>query len=103
MTMRTPNVDLRPGDTLDISEEDAAQLGLRDRDRVQVRSLHGDVSLPIRINPVMKPGELCATFHTPDLFLNRVTGRGRDIVVHTREYKIVALRIEKLSVGKDSR
>jgi formate dehydrogenase major subunit len=51
----------------------------------------------------MKPGELFATFHTTDAFVNRFTGTGRDSVVHTPEYKIVAVRIEKLSAGKDSR
>jgi predicted molibdopterin-dependent oxidoreductase YjgC len=43
------------------------------------------------------PGELFATFHTTDAFLNRLTGPGRDNVVHTPEYKIVVVRIEKLS------
>ena len=52
---------------------------------------------PIRINPAVKPGELFATFHTRDVFLNRLTGPGRDNVVHTPEYKVVAVRIEKLS------
>ena len=85
MTMRTRNVDLRPTDTLDISAEDAARLALRDGERVRVRSHHGDASLPIRINPAIKPGELFATFHTPDVFLNRLTGTGRDSVVHTPE------------------
>ena len=97
MTMRTPNVDLRPGDTLDISAEDAAQLGLGDGEHVRVRSHHGDALLPVRISPAMKPGELFATFHTTDAFVNRLTSPGRDNVVHTPEYKIVAARIEKLS------
>jgi formate dehydrogenase major subunit len=97
MTMRTPNVDLRPGDTLDISAEDAAQLGLGDGEHVRVQSHHGDALLPIRISPAMKLGELFATFHTTDAFVNRLTSPGRDNVVHTPEYKVVAVRIEKLS------
>ena len=47
----------------------------------------------------MKPGELFATFHTTDVFLNRLTGTGRDSIVHTPEYKIVAVRIEKVANG----
>jgi formate dehydrogenase major subunit len=97
MTMRTPNVELRPADTLDISTEDAARLGLRDAEPVRVRGQHGESILPIRINPAIKQGELFATFHTTDVFLNRLTGTGRDNVVHTPEYKIVAVRLEKLS------
>jgi formate dehydrogenase major subunit len=96
MTMRTANVELRSNDTLDISAQDAAGLELRDGDRVRVRSHYGDVLAPIRINPAVKQGELFATFHTTDVFLNRLIGPGRDHVVHTPEYKVVAVRIEKL-------
>jgi formate dehydrogenase major subunit len=99
MTMRTRNVDLRPTDTLDISANDAARLALRDGEPVQVRSRHGDTSLPIRISPAIKAGELFGTFHTADVFLNRLTGTGRDSVVRTPEYKVVAVRIEKLATG----
>jgi formate dehydrogenase major subunit len=97
MTMRTPNVDLRPSDTLDISAEDARQLGLGDGEHVRVQSHHGDALLPVRISPAMKPGELFATFHTTDAFVNRLTSPNRDNIVHTPEYKIVAVRIEKIS------
>jgi formate dehydrogenase major subunit len=97
MTMRTRNIELRSTDTLDISVEDAARLGLRDDERVRVRSQHGNALLPIRINPAVNLGELFATFHTAEVFLNRLTGIGRDDIVHTPEYKVVAVRIEKLA------
>jgi formate dehydrogenase major subunit len=97
MTMRTANVELRPTDTLDISSEDAMRLELNDGEQVRVRSRYGEIFVPIRINPAVKPGELFATFHTTDVFVNRLIGSGRDNVVHTPEYKIVAARIEKLS------
>jgi formate dehydrogenase major subunit len=97
MTVRTPNIELRSTDTLDISAEDATRLNLSDGERVQLRSRCGEVFAPIRINPAVKAGELFATFHTADVFLNRVIGSGRDNTVHTPEYKVVAVRIEKLS------
>ena len=99
MTMRTPNTELRPTDTLDISAEDAGRDShLRDGERVRVRSHYGEALAPIRIDQAVKPGELFATFHTREVFLNRLTGRGRDNIVHTPEYKVVAVRIEKLSI-----
>jgi formate dehydrogenase major subunit len=97
MTMRTANVELRPTDTLDISAEDATRLDLREAEHVRVRSHHGEVLAPVRINPAVKAGELFATFHTCDVFLNRLIGPGRDNVVHTPEYKVVAVRVEKLA------
>ena len=96
MTMRTPNVELRSTDTLDISSEDATRLELSDGERVRVRSRYGEVFGPIRINLAVKPGELFATFHTSEIFLNRLIGPGRDYVVHTPEYKVTAVQIEKL-------
>ncbi len=97
MTMRTPNAELRPTDTLDISAEDAARLAFLDGERVRVRSHHGEVLLPIRLSRAVKPGELFATFHTRDVFLNHLIGTDRDSVVDTPEYKTVAVRIEKSS------
>jgi formate dehydrogenase major subunit len=97
MTMRTANAELRPIDTLDISSEDAKRLALDEGKQVRVRSRHGDAILPLRINPVVKAGELFATFHTTQVFLNRLTGPERDSIVHTPEYKVVAVRIEKLA------
>lgn len=94
MTERTANSVLRPSDTLDISPGDAVRLGLEDGVRVVVRSRYGETSLPIRIDPRVKPGELFSTFHSPALFLNKVTGPHRDRRVKTPEYKVTAVRIE---------
>jgi len=103
MTMRTANVELRPTDTLDISAEDATRLKLREGERVCLRSHYGEAFAPIRINPAVKGGELFATFHTRDVFLNRLIGPGRDTVVHTPEYKVVAVQVEKLACNENSR
>jgi formate dehydrogenase major subunit len=99
MTMRTPNRELRSTDALNISADDAARRNLRDGDRVRVRSRYGEVLAPIRIEQSVKPGELFATFHTSDVFLNRLVGPGRDDIVHTPEYKVVAVQIEKVPTG----
>ena len=94
MTMRTANVKLRPADVLDISFEDAKQLKLHEGDRVQIRSRYGEATLPIRITSTVKPGELFATFHTAEVFLNRVTSPHRDRYVKSPEYKVTAVKIE---------
>ena len=100
MTMRTANADLRPTDTLDISREDAEQLVLRDGEEVRVRSRHGEAVLPARITGAVKPGELFATFHTTHVFLNRVTGVEYDTITGTPEYKVTAVRVEKVRVSR---
>jgi formate dehydrogenase major subunit len=94
MTMRTPNAELRSTDTLDISRFDAARLGIKDRALVRVRSRWGEAVLPARISDYVKPGELFATFHTPEVSLNRLTGANRDGYVNTPGYKVTAVRID---------
>ena len=101
--MRTANIELRPTDTLDISVEDSTRLKLREGERVHLRSHYGEAFAPIRINPTVKAGELFATFHTRDVFLNRLIGPGRDNVVHTPEYKVVAVQVEKMACNENPR
>ena len=95
MTMRTPNAELRGTDTVDISPDDLTRLGLRDGDRVQLRSRHGSAILPIRSDSRLKSGELFATFHATDVSLNQLTGPHRDNHVQTPEYKIVAVALHR--------
>ncbi|HEX6731106.1 MAG TPA: formate dehydrogenase subunit alpha [Pyrinomonadaceae bacterium] len=95
MTMRTANAELRATDLLDISAEDANRLNLHNSERVRVRSAYGEAMLPIRITSSVRPGVLFATFHTAEVFLNRLTSSHRDRYVKTPEYKITAVRIQK--------
>ena len=97
MTMRTANVKLRPADVLDISSEDAKRLKLHEGERVRIRSRYGEATLTIRITSTMKPGELFATFHTAEVFLNRVTSPHRDRYVKSPEYKVTAVKIERVN------
>jgi formate dehydrogenase major subunit len=95
MTMRTPSAQLRGTDTLDLAPADASRLGLRDGDRVRVRSRHGEAVMPVKVDARVKAGELFATFHAAEVFLNQVTGPHRDRLAHTPEYKVVAVNLEK--------
>jgi len=96
MTQRTLNSQLRPADWLDVAPEDAALLAIGNGDRVRLRSRHGMAVLPVRVTTLVKRGELFSTFHFPEVFLNQVTGKVRDRTTATPEYKVTAVRIEKL-------
>ena len=95
MTRRTPNLELLSTDYLDMAPEDAERLQLGTGERVRIRSRHGEAIMPIRISSAVRPGELFATFHAAEIFLNRVTSPHRDHYVKTPEYKVTAVRIEK--------
>lgn len=95
MTMRTPNVKLRPSDTLDVHPDDAARLGIASGAPVVVKSRYGEATLPARVTDVVQPGELFATFHCAKVFLNRVTSPVRDGITGTPEYKVTAVSLGK--------
>lgn len=97
MTMRTANAQFRSTDTLDLSPIDAARLQLEDGDRVRVRSRHGETVLPARQDAALKQGELFATFHATAVSLNQLTGPYRDRHTLTPEFKVVAVRLEKVN------
>jgi formate dehydrogenase major subunit len=96
MTQRTRNLELHPSDFLDIAPQDAEKLGLIDGEKVRLRSAYGKAQLPIRGNSAVKPGELFATFHTAEVFLNNLTSPYRDKHTMTPEYKVTAVSIERL-------
>lgn len=96
MTTRTPNIKLRPSDLLEISSMDAAQVGVANGETVILKSKYGEVKIPVHINDAMKKGELFCTFHSPEIFLNHITSPVRDRFVLAPEFKVTAVRIEKV-------
>jgi formate dehydrogenase major subunit len=95
-TARTPNDTLHATDYLQLSAADAARLGLADGETVRLRSEQGAADLPVKISDHVKDGEVYTTFHSTRVFLNQITTSHRDRYTKTPEYKITAVRIEKL-------
>lgn len=89
---------LRRGESLDISPEDAAALGLSEGERVRVVSRRGRVEVPIRVDPSLRPGLTFMTMHFPDdVATNLLTIDATDPKSGTAEFKATAIRIEKLT------
>jgi formate dehydrogenase major subunit len=93
MTGRTPNTLLRPSDVLDMAPVDARRLGHHDGQLVTVTSRYGSATLPLHVDDAVEPGQLYATFQSPGIHLNAVSGPHRDGVVGTPEYKVTAVRV----------
>ena len=96
MTYRTGLNDVRPHDYLDVSAEDAARLSIAEGEEVRVISKYGELSMPVHISPRVRAGELFATFHKPEQLINRITSRHRDRYVQAPEFKVTAVRVEKM-------
>jgi formate dehydrogenase major subunit len=96
MTMRTPNVELYPTDFLMLSPDDADALDVRDGETVELSSAYGSAKLPVYVTRQVKRGELFTTFHDPSVFLNYATSKHRDRFTQAPEFKVTAVRIDKL-------
>ncbi|GBD84550.1 formate dehydrogenase H [bacterium BMS3Abin02] len=87
----------RWGESIDLSPEDAATLGLADGDLARVTSRRGSVEAPVRTDPDLRPGLAFMTFHFPDqVDTNVLTLDAWDPKSGTSEYKATAVRIEGL-------
>ena len=52
--------------------------------------------LPAEVTDRVPPGTLFATFNDPRTLVNRVTGPHRDPYTNTPEYKVTAVRVERI-------
>jgi predicted molibdopterin-dependent oxidoreductase YjgC len=89
---------LRRRESLDVSPEDAARLGLREGERVRVSSRRGAIEVPIHLDDALRPGLTFMTFHFPDdVATNLITIDATDPRSGTAEFKAAAIRIDRLS------
>ncbi len=88
---------MRRGETLDVSPEDLERLHLAEGERVRVVSRRGQVEVPVRVEPGLRPGLTFMTFHfQDDVATNLLTIDAVDPKSGTAEFKATAIRIEKL-------
>lgn len=78
-----------------MSPADAERLSICDNDYVILRSRHGSAKVRARLSDKVRPMELFATFHSPEIMLNAVTGAGLDRMTNAHEYKVTAVSVEK--------
>jgi formate dehydrogenase major subunit len=88
---------LRFGETIDVSPEDAAELGLVDGALTRVISRRGEVLAAARVDPGLRPGLTFMTMHFPDeVDTNVLTIEAVDPRSGTSEFKATAVRLERV-------
>lgn len=88
---------LRRSESLDISPEDAASLGIDDGEIVRVSSRRGSIEVPARIDEALRPGLTFMTPHFQDeVATNILTIDAADPKSGTAEFKAAAIRVERL-------
>jgi predicted molibdopterin-dependent oxidoreductase YjgC len=88
------------GETVDLSPEDALQLGVVEGEQVRVVSRRGALEAPVRLDSGLRPGLAFMTMHCPgEVDTNVLTINATDPKSGTAEFKASAIRVEKLTVA----
>jgi formate dehydrogenase major subunit len=83
---------------LDMTEEQADDLGVMEQEVVRVSSRRGAVDAPVRIVKGLRRGLVFMAFHAPDeVDVNQLTIDDWDPKSGTAEFKATAVRIDKIT------
>jgi formate dehydrogenase major subunit len=92
---------LRRPETLDMSPEDAATLGVADGDAMRITSRRGSVVAPVRVDTSLRAGLVFMTLHFQDqVKVNVLTTDVWDAKSGTSEFKACAVRLERAMAGE---
>jgi formate dehydrogenase alpha subunit len=98
MTRRVKGLnDLLGEGTIEINPEDAKSRGITDGEMVKVTSRRGQISARATVTEVSPPGVVFMNFHFAESPTNVLTNPVLDPVSKIPEYKVAAVRVEKIS------
>ena len=97
MTGKTPGLMEKEGHSfIEVNTADAAKLGIADREKIRVTSRRGSIVSEARVSTKVSQGETWMPFHFPDGNANVLTNAALDKYARIPEYKVCAVRIEKI-------
>jgi len=94
---------LNPGTFVEIHPQDAAELGVKNKDKIEIRSRRGYAILPALITDRVQPGNCFAPIHWNDVYgenlcINAVTSDKVDAISQQPELKIAAVILKRVEV-----
>ncbi|MFH1353098.1 MAG: formate dehydrogenase subunit alpha [bacterium] len=97
MTRRTSVLEREaPAAYVEMNPADAEKSGIRDGERVRVSSRRGKIEIAVKITETVKRGSVFIPFHFREAAANVLTNPAVDPVAKIPEYKVCAVRIEKI-------
>ncbi len=97
MTRRTSTLDREvPSGYVEINPEDAENLKVRKGSRVRVSSRRGQIETQVLVTNKVKQGSVFIPFHFREAAANVLTNPAVDPVAKIPEYKVCAVKIEKI-------
>jgi predicted molibdopterin-dependent oxidoreductase YjgC len=97
LSRRSPGLDaIAPEAEVEISPADAAAYQIEEGDWVQVSSRRGQVTAKATLTHRSSPGTIFMTFHFAEAAANLLTIDAVDPTAKIPEYKVCAVRVEKV-------
>ncbi|MDX9956589.1 MAG: molybdopterin dinucleotide binding domain-containing protein [Anaerolineae bacterium] len=88
---------LYPEPRVEINPADASRLGIVEGDAIKVASRRGDFRAKAEVTERVEPGIIFGTFHFPEGNANWATGAFLDPIAKIPEFKVTAVKVEKLA------
>ena len=94
---------LNPGTFVEINPQDAVELGINNKDKVEIRSRRGYAILPALVTDRVLPGCCFAPIHWNDVYgdnlcINAVTSDKVDAISQQPELKVAAVALKRVEV-----
>jgi formate dehydrogenase major subunit/formate dehydrogenase alpha subunit len=97
MTRRVEGIMEVYGEALvEVNPEDAAKLDINGDNGIRLTSRHGSIETKAWVTDRVPPGMVYANSHFPDASANELTHATLDPVAKIPEYKVTAVKVEKL-------
>jgi formate dehydrogenase alpha subunit len=87
---------IEPEGVVEISTKDASQIGIAQGDKVKVSSRRGEVIAKAKVTGALPSGVVFMTFHFAESAANILTNPKLDPVAKIPEFKVAAVKVEKL-------
>jgi formate dehydrogenase alpha subunit len=97
MTRRSPtlNREMASG-AVDLNPQDAERLNIVDKELIRVSSRRGEVKIRARLTNMVPPGVVFIPFNFRESAANALTSSARDPVAKIPEFKVCAVRLDKV-------
>ena len=97
MTSRAPGLmDIAGEGFIEVNYKDAEGLGIGNGEKIKVISRRGEITATARVGRKVSEGETWMPFHFPDSPVNVITNAALDEFARIPEYKVCAVRLEKI-------